>query len=287
MTFSNLFLNSNRLITIVAILITLSFMNNVHALDVDSNPYKSRLGDWSATLERFVDEHGRTDFVSLANDTERLERFVEAIAKVSPASHPELFPTKAHVLSYHINAYNALAMKGIIERDIPANFSSLLKRASFFKFRRVVVGGKKTNLYDYENRVIRKLDEPRIHFVLNCMVVDCPRLPRKIFSPESLESDLQSAAVEFFNKAKHIKVSADQMTVFLSGIMKFYTKDYVASGKKQDLVSYVNQYRSDAIPESYRVKFLDYDWTVNQSPQEHLSKERDRRFESKITTISG
>jgi len=32
-------------------------------------------------------------------------------------------------------------------------------------------------------------------------------------------------------------------------------------------VAYVNQYRNTAIPADYRVKFLDYDWTINQSPE--------------------
>lgn len=269
----------------IAMLIILSFMNTANALDVKSNPYKARLGDWSKTLERFVDDQGRVDFIALEKDTSQLQRFVDAVAKVSPTSHPEAFPTQAHVLAYHINTYNALAMKGVIERDIPANFSSLLKRASFFKFRRVVIGGKKTNLYDYENKVIRPLGEPRVHFALNCMVIDCPRLPMKVFTPETLENDLQIAATEFFNKSKHIKISNDEKIVYLSGIMKFYTKDYVSSGNKSDLVAYVNQYRSDQIPTSYKVKFLKYNWAINQAPAPRLTDKRDDGFKSKITRV--
>ena len=287
MTFSNQILNRLSLVTATVILLMLGFMNVANALDVDSNPYQARIGDWAATLERFVDDQGRTDFESLAKDTEQLQRFVDAVGKVSPKSHPELFPDKAHVLAYHINAYNALAMKGVIERGIPENLSSLLKRASFFKFRSVVIGGKKTNLYDYENKVIRPLGEARVHFALNCMVVDCPRLPTKVFTPETLEDDLQVAAVEFFNKPKHIQISDDKKTVHLSGIMKFYTKDYVASGKKQDLVAYVNQYRKNIVPLGYKVKFLDYDWTINQAPAAQVSKQREAGFKSKITNIPG
>lgn len=248
-------------------LLMLSTSNITFALDVNSNPYQDHLSDWAETLTRFVDEQGRTDFISLEKDTAQLQKFVDAVGQVSPASHPELFPSKEHVLAYHINTYNALAMKGIINRGIPKNLSSLLKRASFFKFRKITIGGKKTNLYDYENKVIRPLGEARVHFALNCMVIDCPRLPLKVFTPESLEQDLQAAAEEFFNKAKHIEISESKKTVYLSGIMKFYTKDYVESGKKQDLLAYVNQYRSDAIPADYRVKFLDYDWTINQAPE--------------------
>ena len=232
----------------------------------NENPYLDTLDDWSATLKQYVDAQGRTDFVALSKDTRQLQRFVDAIGEVSPQSHPELFSTKEQVLAYHINAYNALAMKGVIERDIPKHFNSLIRRASFFKFRKVVIGGKKTNLYDYENKVIRPLDEARLHFALNCMVRDCPRLPQKLFIAETLEQDLQSAAIEFFNTQKHIEIDDAKKIVSLSGIMKFYTKDYVESGKKQDLIAYVNQFRKEPIPADYKVKFLDYDWTINQQP---------------------
>jgi len=252
--------NPFRLMTVLVL------MANALSAQSQSNPYLANLDAWTATLAQHVDAQGRTDFIGLAKDTSTLDRFVAAIEQVSPASNPELFSTQAEVLAYHVNAYNALAMIGVIERDIPKHLNSLLRRASFFKFRRVIIGGEKTNLYDYENKVIRPLGEARMHFVLNCMVLDCPRLPQKEFVAETLEQELQGAAREFFNKDKHIKVDAAKKRVYLSGIMKFYTKDYVASGKKQDLIAYVNQFRDQAIPLDYKVKFLKYDWTINQQP---------------------
>ena len=134
-----------------------------------SNPYQDSLDEWASVLNEYVDEQGRTDFVGLAKDTSKLQHFVDAIAEVSPATHPELFDTRDKVLAYHINAYNALAMKGVIERNIPKHLNSLIRRASFFKFRSVVIGGKKTNLYDYENKVIRPMGEARVHYALNCI----------------------------------------------------------------------------------------------------------------------
>ena len=230
------------------------------------NVYLQELPRWANVLEQFVNEQGQIDFVSLSENTDDLKAFVSAIGKVSPQSNPELFDSQEKVLAYHANAYNALAMIGVIERDIPKNFSSLLKRASFFKLKKVVIGGKKTDLYTYENKVIRPIGEPRMHFALNCMVKDCPRLPRQPFIAQTLEQDLQAAAVEFFNKDKHILINDEDKVLRLSGIMKFYTKDYVASGKKQDLLGYVNQFRENKVPNEYKVKFIKYDWTINQQP---------------------
>ncbi len=237
-----------------------------------ANPYLKALPAWADTLERFVDDQGRVDFVGLSKDTTRLDEFVTVIGQVSPQTNPEMFDTPEKVLAYHINTYNALAMRGVIDRGIPKNFNTLFKRASFFKFRGVTIGEKRTNLYDYENKVIRKLGEPRVHFVLNCMVVDCPKLPNRVFRAETLEEDLQTATLQFFNNEKYIQLNADKKQAWLSRLMKFYTKDYVASGDKQALIGYVNQYREQAIPQAYKVKFLDYDWTINQQPKPFVSK---------------
>ena len=136
------------------------------------NPYEEALPGWEATLQAHVDELGRIDFYAVAEAPEDLVVFVTAIAAVSPQNHPDLFPTRAHVIAYHINAYNALAMQGVLERGIPDGFTSFFSRASFFRFRGVAIGGEKTNLYTYENQVIRRLQEPRTHFALNCIVMD-------------------------------------------------------------------------------------------------------------------
>lgn len=254
-------------LTLLSIIMVILFNSSVAFADQSiDNPYLAALPKWQNVLETYVDDQGRIDFHGVAKNPEGLSTFVEAIETVSPSSNPELFPNRNAVLAYHMNTYNALAMWGVIERDIPKNFSSLLKRASFFKFRSVIIGGKKTNLYDYENKVIRPLDEPRAHFALNCMVKDCPRLLKTAYYAETLDEDLQAASKEFFSKEQHIRFDDSAKKIYLSSIMKFYTKDFTPSGKKQDLITYVNQFSSKQVPQDYQVKFIKYDWTVNQQP---------------------
>ena len=250
----------------IQILTCMAFISFAMTATAAENPYNNEFPAWQKVLSTYVDEQGRVDFVTLKTQSSDLEKFVKAIEQVSPETHPDLFPSRDEVIAYHLNAYNALAMWGVLERDIPKNFSSLIKRASFFKFRKVVIGGKTTNLLDYETKVIRPLGEARTHFALNCMVRDCPRLPQTAFNVVTLDQELEAASREFFSKDKHIRINPEKQVVYLSGIMKFYTKDYVPSGKKQDLVAYVNQFRDEKIPENYKVKFIKYDWTINQQP---------------------
>lgn len=234
------------------------------AMATSHEDYETALASWSRILQLYVDEEGRTDFRALALDSDDLKQFLSFVESTSPASHPDLFATEDEVLAYHINAYNALAMFGVIKKAIPSDLNSFYKRLRFFKLRSVVIGGEKTSLYNYENKVIRLLNEPRVHFVLNCMVRGCPRLPQEVFQAETLEEQLEAAAQEFFNKDKHIRIDADKRTVYVSEILDFYTEDFVSSGKTRDLTEYLNCYSKIKVPTDYRVKFIDYDWTINQ-----------------------
>ena len=221
---------------------------------------------WSSVLTRFVDEQGRTDFEALAADRGALDEFVAYVERVSPATAPEIFPRRADVLAYHLNAYNALVMRGVIDERITDGFTSFLKRQSFFRLRRVTVGGRSMSLSTYENEVIRALGEPRVHFALNCMVRSCPRLPQEAFSADDLEAELETAAREFCNDPRNVRVDAAAREVWLSSILDFYTEDFAPDGKHESLIAYVNRYRDEQIDLKLAVRFIPYDWTLNRQP---------------------
>jgi hypothetical protein len=222
--------------------------------------------DWEYVLDRYVDAQGRTDFAAAAADRAALDRFVAYVGSHGPRTTPAAFAGRAEQLAFHINAYNALALAGVLDEGIPADFGTLWRRAAFFRFRAVTVDGQRTNLYDYENRTIRPLGEPRVHFALNCMVRACPRLPRAPFRPETLEASLDAAAREFFASDRHLRVDPVARTVAVSAILDFYTGDFASSGSPADLIPYINRYRSPAVPPDYRLRFIPYDWTVNRRP---------------------
>ena len=232
-----------------------------------AEPYESALGYWRMVLQAHVDEEGRIDFLTLQADMADLESYISYVSTISPQTNPGLFPSAANVIAYHVNTYNALAMHGVIKKGIPSDFDSIFKRLAFFKLNKVTVGGVETSLYDYENDLIRNLGDARIHFALNCMVRDCPRLPREPFTATALDTQLDSAAREFFSRAKHLRIDHGKRTVWLSEILDFYTEDFVPSGRSVDLLTYVNRYVPAPIPADFRVRFIDYDWTINQSPR--------------------
>ena len=246
---------------------------NGSVLAATSDDYESAVAAWARVLKQYVDAEGRTDFIALAENTAELKHYVDVVAEYGPDSNPADFADRNAVLAYHANTYNALAMYGVIEEGIPDGFNSFFKRAGFFKFRDVRIDGRDTNLYDYENRVIRPLDEPRMHFALNCMVRDCPRLPMRPFSVAELDAELEAATWEFFRKPLHLRIDHDKQRVYVSAILDFYTKDFVPSGRSRDLGDYINRYRDEPLPADYKIRFIKYDWTINQQPQQVVAQQ--------------
>jgi hypothetical protein len=214
---------------------------------------------WTRVLERHVDDAGRIDFAGLGRDGADLDRVVAFIAAVDPASAPARFPAASR-LAYDINAYNALAMKGVLGTGVPKRFDAL-GRFWFFYLRSVTIGRRSTSLYHFENGVIRPIGDPRVHFALNCMVVSCPRLPRAAFTAAVLDHQLEQAARFFVGEDRNVHLDPARRLVYLSAIFDFYTKDYLAQAPS--LIAYINRYRQEPIPLDYRVAFFAYDWTIN------------------------
>ena len=222
-------------------------------------PYEA----WARVLTEFVDAQGRVDFAAIARHRGDLDRFVSYVYDIGPNNRPELFPSADHVLAFHINAYNALALHQVIEAGIPVSLAGM-RKLSFFYFSKVRVGGETISLYDYENKVIRALGEPRIHFALNCMSISCPRLPREPFLPETLDAQLTREAGLFLGESRNVRIDVVGKTLKLSAIFEFHREDFLE--KAPSLAVYVNRYRQQQIVENYAVEFIPYDWTVNRQP---------------------
>ncbi len=218
--------------------------------------------DWDS----FVDAQGRTDFDKLAENSMGLDEFVAYVARVSPETAPQLFPRRVDVLAFHLNAYNALAMKGVIDEGVTDGFTGFFKRQRFFRLRKVTVGGRTMSLSTYENEVIRPLGEPRVHFALNCMARSCPRLPQAAFNADELETQLEAAAREFVNDPRNVRVDAAARELWLSSIFDFYTEDFAPDRRPESLIGYLNRYRDEPLDHRFAVRFIPYDWTLNRQP---------------------
>jgi hypothetical protein len=214
---------------------------------------------YARVLQRFVNDKGEVDFAALRDDKVDLDRYVAFVANTPATS----FTDANQRLAHHINSYNALSMYNVIDSSIPVTHAGLNK-VRFFALKKFVIGGKAMSLYRYETDVIRKLNEPRVHFALNCSAVSCPVLPRVPFAGEKLETQLQDETLKFFARPENLKRDPAKRMVFVNEILRFYTEDFVP-GHAPSLIAYINRYTPEKIPEDYELRFIDYDWTIANS----------------------
>lgn len=231
--------------------------------EIPPGPKPKNEAEALAALERvlgtYVDGRGRVDFAGLSEDRGDVEAYLRWVARADPSSMDD-----DQRLAFHINAYNALAMYGVVRAGVPDDFGGLWKKVRFFVVPKHEIAGRRLSLYDFENDVIRKEGDARVHVALNCMAKSCPRLPQEPFRGGLLDEQLDREARRFYNEERNVRVDRGEGMVWLSKILDFYTKDFLAEAPS--LPAYADRYRDGKIPEKYEVEFLPYDWTVNRQP---------------------
>ena len=263
---------------------TIAPMNDSAQLQLTSQTFSH--ADLDRVLQRFVDEQGRVDYAALQDAAADLERYYLLIATYSPDSHPELFSTDQSRMAYWINAYNAAVIKAVLTHypiasvlDVkpPRLFFFLPEQSGFFLFQRMIFGGSAMSLYYLENMVIRKrFVEPRIHFALNCASQSCPRLPKRAFTAEHLDEELEREARKFIGEARNFRIDHEQQAIFLSEIFKWYERDFTEwyqdrfPHREATLLAYVALYlppeqaaRMETHASDYEIRFTPYNWRLN------------------------
>ena len=227
-------------------------------------------------LAAYVDEQGLVDYAGLKRSPGDLEAYVALLEAVSPESHPDRFPTRAHELAYWINAYNAFVLKGVVDAYPVGSVKEIKALFGFFKRTRFTAGGTPYTLDDIEHGILRKaFDEPRIHAAINCASVGCARLERQAYHPEDVEAQLEEAMRLFIRERRNVRILREEKKVVLSKIFEWFEADFTewykkAAGKGEGtIVDYLNLYLSredrdflHAHPD-VSVDYGAYDWTLN------------------------
>lgn len=218
---------------------------------------------WNELLQSHAKPDGRVDYRGFIQDKEKLEAYLRILSANPPDRQTW---SQKEQLAYWINAYNAFTVKLIVDhypvksiRDLgPKLKIPLLKEVWNYKF--FEIGGKKTSLDELEHGVLRKeFEEPRIHFAINCASVSCPPLLAEAFVADRLDEQLDLVASQFINDPVRNHISKDQ--VELSSIFNWFSGDFT---RKTTLIEFLNQYSTVKISQDAQVKYLEYDWSLNE-----------------------
>lgn len=205
-------------------------------------------------LQKHVSEAGKVDYKSFKNSHNELLGYIKVLQMIYPELD-NLRPNREEKLAYWINAYNALTID-LILRNYPLKSIKDIDKPwdqRLWKF-----GDKWLNLNDIEHQILRKMDEPRIHFAIVCASESCPKLQNEAFSAEKLEKQLSNATEEFLSDSSKNELSENSIKI--SKIFKWFAKDFKTNGT---LIDFLNQYSKVNISSKAKKSYKDYSWDLN------------------------
>lgn len=210
---------------------------------------------WNELLQKHVSSNGNVDYKSLKSDHKKLLDYIYVLNLAKSNTSFESF-SKEEKLAYWINAYNALTID-LILRNYP--LISIKDIKDPWSQRLWKLGKKWYNLNDIEHEILRKMDEPRIHFAIVCASVSCPKLSNEAYTSENLEHQLTKATKDFLRDSTRNNISTNSIEV--SKIFQWFAKDFKQNG---DLINFLNQYTSIQISEKAKISYKDYNWNLNE-----------------------
>ena len=207
---------------------------------------------WSTALKEHVDEAGHVNYAKWKEDTILLDDYITSLEENPPAE----FWSRNDSLAYFINAYNAVTVKLILDHY---PLKSIRKLITPWRFKRFELEGEKISLNHIEHQILRKMNEPRIHFAINCASASCPKLFNTAFYAHTMEEQLEEATTLFINDPLRNQLSKKEMAI--SRIFQWFASDF---GSKKERHSFIRKYATQPIDKNAKVRFLNYDWQLNE-----------------------
>ena len=213
-------------------------------------------------LREHVDEKGQVNYTKLKANPEKFEAYLDLLA----VANPEALSYNAQLV-FWVNAYNALVIKGVVDRYPITSVREVKLFNGFFSRLKFHVAGKIYSPNQIEHDIIRtEFVDPRVHFVLVCASKSCPSLWNRAYSAETIEERLETATLNFIRDPEQVRIDRAERRVYLSKIFKWYKDDFKEG--YEDVADFLSDYLPHEDAEflastDVKFRYLDYDWALN------------------------
>ncbi|MDC8002976.1 DUF547 domain-containing protein [Aureisphaera galaxeae] len=206
---------------------------------------------WNSLLKNHVSIEGNVNYEGFRQNRHALREYIASLGAQMPTEDW----SQEDRLAYWMNAYNAMTVD-LILRNLP--LESIKDIDKPWNQRLWKLGSKWYNLDEIEHQILRKMDEPRIHFGINCASFSCPPLLNEAFTAKEVDGQLDTLAKQFVNDPQRNTITAERIRI--SKIFSWFAKDFKKDGS---LIDYLNKYSETPINSNARKSFMDYDWALN------------------------
>ncbi|NBX83099.1 DUF547 domain-containing protein [bacterium] len=251
----------------------ISFGLSVNAF---SSSFDLSFKEWTDWLKTYAQVQGPVTAVNYKEALKKravIDRLAQQIENLDKATYQSW--DEKDQLAFLINAYNVFTVKLILDhypvksiKDIGSLFKSAWKQKFFKLF------GEEETLDGIEHERIRKnFKEPRIHFAVVCASKGCPALKGEAYTGKKLDEQLEESLRLFLKDTNRNRWESSKSTLFLSKIFKWYGDDFKGSaGTVQAFVASRMGNTPEEIKkiQSSELEFLEYDWSLNETPEKAL-----------------
>jgi len=224
---------------------------------------------WDRLLKKYVDDDGMVAYQAWKNSKEDLAALKKYLATLSRAD-TRAQASKAGKLAFWINAYNALTVHGILEvypTTSIRNHTAVAFGYNIWKDLLLPVSDEEHSLEDIEHEILRKLNEPRIHFAIVCASIGCPRLRSEAYAPATLDAQLADNTRDFFSRNRNLQLDPQRRVIHVSSILDWFSEDFGAT--PQEGLAALAEYMPDNAArfvrqKGFSVRYLEYDWNLRR-----------------------
>lgn len=202
--------------------------------------------------------------------------FNEYLSQLSE-TNPDTLNEKGK-LAFWINAYNAFTLEIIVENYPVESILDLhtggkiigyLLGKTVWDKEFIEINGKKYNLNNIEHKILRKMNEPRIHFAIVCASISCPALRNEAFEAEKLETQLEEQTRLFLNDTSRNSFDLKNRQAKISEIFNWFEEDF--GNSDENILKLIANYIPENISKDIKsniskwdISYNDYNWDLNE-----------------------
>lgn len=193
------------------------------------------------------------------------------------ATNPDKFD-RNEKLAFWINSYNAFTLQIVIDNYPIESITDLhtggkiigyLLGKTVWDKEFITINNKKYSLNDIEHKILRKLNEPRIHFAIVCASASCPELLNEAFESNTLEIQLERQTIRFLEDKTRNDFDLKNKNANISELFNWFEEDFGESD--EDILKFIAKYVSKNISteilsniSKWSISHKDYDWSLNE-----------------------
>ncbi len=227
---------------------------------------------YTEVLKTYV-KNGLVDYSKLKKDN-RLNKYVESLSKTNPTKF--LHNKK---LAFWINAYNAFTLKIVVENYPIKSITELhtggriigyLLSKTVWDKEFITINKKRYSLNDIEHKILRKTNEPRIHFAIVCASISCPVLRNEAYTEDKIEQQLTDQTKRFLSDPTRNYFDVKNREAYISKIFRWFSKDFGSSD--ENILKFITKYLPENISkdiknniDAWDISYQNYNWNLNDS----------------------